>query len=205
MTTLNITFPAFGFFSFKNKEEAIINQKTSIKDFLEFLASNPTAKFELIDGVIIPMSNASPRHGKIISNFSGIAVKHLADNGNACFYFSDIQCKIDEFTCPHPDIVVVCNESVDSALLEYPTVVGEVHSPSNKDNDFNKLVRYKNCKSIKEILMIEQDEMKVTVYTRKGLEWVESVYQNEDTIFLKSIQLQMSLKNLYSTVKFDKK
>lgn len=63
----------------------------------------------------------------------------------------------------------------------------------------------KNCKSIKEILMIEQDEMRVTVHTRKDLEWVENVYQNENTFFLKSIQLEISLKNLYSTVKFDKK
>lgn len=205
MTTLNITFPAVGFFSFKNREGAKINQKTNVGDFMQFLTKNPTTKFELIDGTIIPMANASPRHGKIITNLGGILFNHLSQNKSPCFYFSDMQCKIDEFNCPHPDILVVCNNSVDSDLLEYPTVIGEVHSPSNRENDFHKLVRYKNCQSIQDILMIEQDKVEVTHYARKGENWVDYIYKDEGIIFLKSIDLEVNLKDLYQTVKFNKK
>lgn len=86
MTTL--TLPSLSFFLFKNNEQCYITQKCNSQDFLKFLEHNPDERFELIDGMIIPMSNASPRHGKIISNFARIIAKYLVDNGSPCFYFS---------------------------------------------------------------------------------------------------------------------
>lgn len=152
--------------------------------------------------MIIPMSNASPRHGKIISNFAVIIAKYLMDNGSPCFYFSDMQCKIDEFNCPHPDILVVCNDSVDSDLLKYPTLVGEVHSPSNRENDLKKLERYKACTSIQEILMIEQDKIEIKLYTRQGQDWLEKIYHQDDILPLDSIHLNIQVMDLYARVKF---
>lgn len=183
----HITITKFKFFLFKNNEQCYITQKCNSQDFLKFLEHNPDERFELIDGMIIPMSNASPRHGKIISNFARIIAKYLVDNGSPCFYFSHMQCKIDEFNCPHPDILVVCNDSVDSDLLKYPTLVGEVHSPSHRENDLKKLEHYKACASIQEILMIEQDKIEIKLYTRQGQDWLEKIYNQDDILPLDSI------------------
>ncbi|WLF83844.1 Uma2 family endonuclease [Moraxella sp. ZY210820] len=200
MTTLIL--PTMSFLWIKNNEQSYISQKTNTTDFLHFLESNPNERFELVDGMIIPMSNASPRHGKIMTNFSGKMIQHLTDTGSPCFYFSDMQCKIDEFNCPHPDILVVCNESVDSDLLKYPTLVGEIHSPNNRNNDFNKLSRYKKCSSIQEIMMIEQDKIAITVYTRQGQDWLEKNYVQDDILILSSIDLEVKVNDLYARVKF---
>lgn len=203
MTTLSL--PACGLFFFKNQSDNTIRQKITIESFLEFSKANPDEKYELIDGQIIPMSNASPNHGKIITHFSRIIPNHLRENKSSCFYFSDMACKIDAFTCPHPDIVVVCNDSVDRDLLENPTLVGEVHSPSTRKHDFEKLMRYKKCASIQEILMIEQDKMQVTLYQRYDVEWIEKIHSEHDIIHLNSIQLHIAVAELYERVTFNKK
>lgn len=203
MTTLHL--PSFHLSFFKNQEDDLIYQKTNVANFLEFVKANPDENFELVNGKIIPMSNASPKHGKIITNFSRIIPNYLVDNNSPCFYFSDMACKIDEFTCPQPDILVVCNASVDSNLLKYPTLVGEVHSPSNRQNDFDKLARYKECSSIQEILMIEQDTIKITVYQRNGLNWSEITYSKGDMLNLNSINLAISIDEIYRQVNVQEK
>lgn len=120
------------------------------------------------------------------------------------FVFLDIACKIDEYNCPQPDILVVCNDSIHKDLLEYPTVVGEIFS-SNRENDLKKLVRYKNCPSISEILLIEQTKAQIIVYRRgKFGRWSDQVYQNGDEIELESVNLTLQVDDIYQKVVFDK-
>lgn len=97
---------------------------------------------------------------------------------------------------------MVCNDSVDSDLLKYPTLVGEVHSPSNRENDLKKLERYKACTSIQEILMIEQDKIEIKLYTRQGQYWLEKIYDQDDILPLDSIHLNIQVMDLYARVKF---
>lgn len=204
MTTLNFNLLDFLLINEKSKKQEIV-KKVTVSEFLKFVKANPNQKFELVNGKIIPMANVKPNHGKITANFSRILGNHLFSNNSPCFAFQDIACKIDEYNAPHPDIVVVCNETVDDIdFLAYPTVVGEVYS-SNRNDDKDKLVRYKNCSSIQEILMIEQKKIEVIVYKRNGDNWVSSTYRENDTIFLNSIDFSFSTSELYRRVVFKKK
>lgn len=180
-------------------EQEIVVKKVTVKDFVKFIQLNSDKKYELINGVIIAMSNATPTHGQIISNCGGLFVPYLSNH--PCVFYSDMQCKIDDENCPHPDLLVVCNKSVESRLLENPTVVGEVLS-SNRKNDFDKLVRYQNCNSIQEILMIEQTHIEITVYRRNANAWSSTTYKSEtDLILLDSINFSFSVSDVYNKVK----
>lgn len=203
MTALTLNLSGMRFFAFEHKDDTYIAQKTTVQDFLQFVQANPEGNYELIDGIIIPMSNASPRHGMLSQNISNIIVNHLNAVDSPCFCFTDMQCQIDRFNCPHPDFLIVCNDSIHRHLLQNPTVVGEIHSPNNKDNDFKKLLRYQNCSSIQEIIMIEQDYIQVTVYQRVHHSWITQVYHQGDMIHLRSIDLQINIADIYQRVRFD--
>lgn len=202
MTTL--TFNPFDFLILnKGSEKEEIVKKVTIEDFLMFIEERQEKKFELVDGKIIAMANVKPNHGKISSNLNRLLGNYLFSSNSPCFAFQDIKCKIDNYNCPHPDIVVVCNDTVDNPkLLAYPTIVGEIFS-SNRKDDEEKLVRYKNCLSIKEILMIEQDKIEITVYTKDDLGvWSDVKYYTGDTILLDSIGCSFDVNDAYHRVVF---
>lgn len=173
----------------------------TVKEFIKMVKSIPNKRFELLDGVMIAMAGAKPTHGVIVNNISTLVSMYLKQNGYPCRCFSEMECKIDEYNCPQPDISVVCNDSIYGKLLENPTVVGEVLS-TNRRNDVQKLSRYQKCSSIQEILMIEQKKMEVTVYQRQGSDWVSAVYRENDIVTLHSIKFSFLVNELYDDVRF---
>lgn len=204
MNTLIFTPFNFGFYQSHNQNKDIVQEKITAQDFVVMANALPDKRFELIDGQIIAMVNTKPRHNLIMNNLSWLFQGHFRNNEYPCHFFSDIACKIDEYNCPQPDILVVCNDSIHKDLLEYPTVVGEIFS-SNRENDVKKLARYKNCPSISEILLIEQVRAEITVHKRgKFGRWSEQVYQNGDEIELESINLTLQVDDIYQKVVFDK-
>ncbi|MDO4450718.1 MAG: Uma2 family endonuclease, partial [Moraxella sp.] len=142
MNTLVFTPFNVGLYQSYHQSKDAVQEKITAQDFIVMANALPDKRFELVDGQIIAMANTKPRHNLIMSNIARKIGNYLEDNNYPCHCFSDIACKIDEYNCPQPDILVVCNDSIHKDLLEYPTVVGEIFS-SNRENDVKKLVRYK--------------------------------------------------------------
>lgn len=204
MNTLIFTPFNVGFYQSHSQSKDIAQEKITAQDFVVMANALPDKRFELIDGQIIAMANTKPRHNLIMNNLSWLFQNHFRNNEYPCHFFSDIACKIDEYNCPQPDILVVCNDSIHKDLLEYPTLVGEIFS-SNRENDIKKLVRYKNCPSIFEILMIEQTKAQITVHRRgKFGRWSDTLYKQGDEILLDSINLTLRIDDIYQKVVFDK-
>lgn len=185
----------------QGSEQEMIVKKVKIKDFLQFSQSYIDKKFELINGIIVPMPDEMPVHGAIVGNCSGLFVNHLFSTHSPYYFFSKTHCKINEYHCPKSDLLVINNQSVDSQLLKYPMIVGEIFS-SNQQRDFNKLAYYQNCPSVQKIVLIKQDKVEITLYQRTHQNhWSINHYHSiEDRIYFDSIDFYLNVKDVYHKV-----
>ena len=103
--------------------------------------------------------------------------------------------------CFLPDVMVSCHEKdleESKTYIEFPKLVIEVLSPSTERRDKReKLLRYINCSSIQEYILISQDSMLIEMFTRKGLEWIYHAYTGGKTVELQSIGLTFPIEKLY--------
>ena len=204
MTTFQFNASDFLFLDSALKQEIIV-KKATIKDFFRFVKNNPEKNFELLNGRIIAMSSASPEHNRIINNIGYHLTHFFRSNKTPCLFYSETNCKIDEYTCVQPDIIVICNQTKTNRNLKDPIIVGEVHSTNRKD-DREKLIKYQNSQSIKEILMIEQKKVEITLYSKDANgNWNSSIYRSGDVINFTSIDFSVAIEDIYEEVTFNKK
>ena len=205
MITVPMGFDLLNIFSSGNKpsqkSREILVKKSTLADFFAVADSNPTQRFELVQGHIIAISNASIPHNTIINNFV-ILLGGLFMTGNLpCRIYAEANCKVNEENCFQPDFAVICHKPTSSRYIENPIVVGEVLSSNRKDDLTVKLPIYQSTDSIKEICYLEQDKMVITVYRRgTGTNWRTIRYEKGDVLRLESIDLAMPIEHFYRDV-----
>jgi len=108
-----------------------------------------------------------------------------------------------------PDVVVVNGEPsfADRAyeILLNPTVAVEIFSEHDPENDrTRKLNGFLALSSIKECLLVNEDEMRVEHYSRQSLkQWVYRIYnERDDVIALDALSCKINLSEVYSNVRF---
>ena len=165
--------------------------------------------FELIDGVIVMMTNPTLRHGVIVGNI-GARLK-LAMVKRGCQSFQGdlrIQRNADR-TAPYkpkPDVIVRCGPSSPERDLQTyvddPVVVVEVLSPSTMDYDRGlKLQFYKSLPTLKHVVIVYQDEVRIEHYQRSGRRWSMKVHENRDEVLdLSTVAFTMTVAEVYSDV-----
>jgi len=108
----------------------------------------------------------------------------------------------------YPDVMAVCGErqfldaEVDTLLN--PTVIVEVLSSTTESYDRGRKFRhYQQLKSLKEYILIAQDEVRVERFTRHGDDWILSVFSSlDDTLRVASIDCEIPLREIYDKVEF---
>lgn len=110
----------------------------------------------------------------------------------------------------YPDVTVSCDVSDrrrGNKLIESPRIVVEVLSPSTEREDRGpKRKAYQACPSIQEILLISQFAPHVEVYRRDGGDgatWTHSEYGPGQEFMLESIDVPISMDEIYRKVNFD--
>jgi len=102
-----------------------------------------------------------------------------------------------------PDIAVTCepNEPGRQAMLD-PILIVEILSPSTERSDRRlKLPAYQKIDSVREILLIDADSHHAEVYRRENNHWgIERVRGGEATLLLASIELRISMSELYEGI-----
>lgn len=169
-------------------------------------------KSEYLNGEIFAMSGASREHNLISGNIFGSARQQL--KGRPCeAYTNDMRVKVlwnGLYT--YPDVVVVCgkpefeDEQVDTLLN--PTVLVEVLSPSTERYDrIAKSSYYRTIDSLKEHLLVAQDEVRVEQYVRQADgQWLLFEYLTLDsTVRLDSLDCSLPLTDIYERINFDPK
>lgn len=130
-------------------------------------------KLELLNGVVVAMAGASPRHNQIVQNIARALGNGL--EGSPCrVWTQDQRVRVDATeSYTYPDLVVVCDEpqfdtTARPASLLNPTAVVEVLSESTLDHDLGaKLGHYRQIPSVTEVLFVHTETRATTCVSRQ--------------------------------------
>lgn len=176
----------------------------------EYLALERAAehKCEYADGYIFAMSGASREHNLIAINTSAELRQQLKERPCEA-YGSDMRVQISAVgQYRYPDISIVCEEPLfaDAELdtLLNPTVLIEILSPSTERIDrTDKFDAYTRLPSLREYILIAQDQPLVEHYRRDGDRWVLTTFGDlNDTVALPAIGCTLALREVYAKVRF---
>jgi Uma2 family endonuclease len=177
------------------------------ENYLEF-ERQASEKHELIDGEIVAMAGATREHNLIGTNTTIALGTQL--RGKSCeLYANDMRVRMKKGRYSYPDVVVVCGEPQfaddEYDVLLNPVVVVEVLSKSTRFRDkTEKLATFQKMDSIKEVLLIEQDILRIEHYIKQTpMQWLLRIYEDlNDLITLESIDCKVSLTDIYSQIEF---
>jgi Uma2 family endonuclease len=176
----------------------------------EYLAMERKASFksEYLDGYITSMAGASRKHNRIAGNMYRKISDQLENRPREAF-ISDLRVFISSTGLyTYPDVLVVCGEPefldalVDTLLN--PTLIVEVLSPTTELYDRGaKFGHYRRLASLREYVLVAQDQVLVERFIRQGDDWLLSAHnQLTETLRLSSIDCSLPLREIYSRVNF---
>jgi Uma2 family endonuclease len=176
----------------------------------EYLALERQAEFrsEYIDGSIVAMSGGSREHSLIAGNLAGEMRSQL--KGRPCeVHGSDMRVLVSQTGLyTYPDVIVVCGEPLfldeKRDILLNPTVIVEVLSPTTESYDRGKKSgHYRTLSSLREYILVAQDEVFVERYLRHGDVWELTDFRRlDDTLSLTSIDCHVPLREIYARIVF---
>ncbi|MDP2832929.1 MAG: Uma2 family endonuclease [Pseudomonadota bacterium] len=167
-------------------------------DYLEMEADSPV-RHEFVGRLTYPMAGASVRHNRIALN---LASRLLAKAPRTCqVLIGDVKLKADAWpTYYYPDVMLVCDPDDNDPLIKTrPCLLAEVLSPGTEAIDRReKLTAYQRLPSLREYLLIAQDEMRVELYRRLNLrDWVLEIHSPGDVLKLACLDLELPIEVLY--------
>ena len=181
-------------------------EPVTIESFDAFVeAQADTALFELVEGVIVMMTNPTETHEQIAANI-GAPLK-LAMDARGCRTYQGgmrVQRSDDprDTDKTRPDVVVRCGALGTRSYITDPLVVIEVLSPSTMDTDRGpKLDFYKSLPTVRHIALIYQDQMRVEHYRRgeQGFE-LEVLKRPEEALHFEAVEFRIELARIFFDV-----
>lgn len=189
--------------------EKVFNQsgkKSSMDDYLT-TERRSAVRNEFIDGRVIARAGANRAHN-ILASSTAISLGSRMHGHKAEIYVSNMRVKLKNSYICYPDVVVVSGEpsfsDQNSDMLLNPTLIVEIFSnQTNSSDKTNKLESYLAMDSIKEFVLLKEEEMRVEHYARQNAkQWIYRIYnEREDVISLESINCKVSLSEIYAQVK----
>lgn len=162
-------------------------------------------KHEYRRGEIYAMVGAKKPHIVLGTNVATVLNIHL-DDSPCLVLTSDIKVRLEEANCYYyPDIAVVCDEremnNTDDFMLS-PILVIEVLSKSTEAFDRGeKFTDYQTCPTLKEYVLIHQNQKKIECYRRGALgSWTEQIYVAGDEVAFQSVNYRGSIEGIYHKV-----
>jgi Uma2 family endonuclease len=174
----------------------------------QYLAIERAAEFrsEFLDGEMFAMAGGSNRHSRIQRNV--LVELDLALRASKCEPFgSDSRVRVSSRAYVYPDITVVCGEQQpfdehDDILIN-PVAIFEVLSPSTEKYDRGlKFQLYRSIDSLKDYVLVDQEEVRVEQYTRQvDGTWTLRDYQAPDEeLKIGSVGVAIPLRRIYDRV-----
>ena len=165
-------------------------------------------KKEFSDGRILANS-ASNRTNNLIATNITIAVGSRLQGQKCELYVNDMRVRLDAKHYCYPDVVIVNGVSsfTDNKFetLVNPTVALDIFSKNTSFQDkTEKLELYLAMSSIREYLLIKEDEMRAEHYFKQSpKQWIYRIYDiRDDVISIESINCKISLAEIYAQIKF---
>jgi Uma2 family endonuclease len=175
----------------------------------EYLAweSTQEMRHEFCDGEVIAMAGGSRNHNRVSLNFSKILDNALADR--SCeVYIADVKVQVQpRRKYFYPDVVVTCDERDrhEPQVVSFPCLIIEVISPSTEGFDRGfKFSQYRSFETLQEYVLVQVEQPIVEVFQRNDQgQWVFFEYGISDRLFLKSVNVELAISDLYRQIQFD--
>jgi Uma2 family endonuclease len=180
----------------------------TVDEYLK-LERKSASKHEFMDGKLLASAGSSRQHNLIGTNTT-VAIGSRTRGHKCEVYVNDMRVQLSRNRVSYPDVVVVNGEpkfaDSETDVLLNPTVVVEVFSRATIGYDKTvKLESYLAMDSIREVLLVKEDEMRVEHYFKQNpKQWIYRIYNvADDVISLDSINCKVSLSEIYSQIKID--
>lgn len=178
----------------------------------EYLARENPAHFksEFINGEIVARPVCSIRHCEITGNIMWRLHTHSKSTSSFRVYTSDVRVRVPtNGLVAYPDLSLACRPLVmdreDEIAINNPTALVEVYSPDTEHFDrVQKFDLYRQLESLREYILIAQDEAHVERYVRQADDsWLLTVFKGLDAVVeLVSLGCSLSLSEVYEDVAF---
>src|SRR5437868_8200822 len=173
----------------------------SVASFRAWLASRPDEeRWELIEGVPMMMTPPSRRHQRIASNLEMLLNTALRRFDPAFAAYHDIGVNIVSVLPydPEPDVVVIReDENPDPRYAERFYLAAEVLSESDKSIIESKRDIYRAHPSCTCILLVQQDQIEISVELRSADNWRSYALHRSDDLILPDFGLKCPITDVY--------
>jgi Uma2 family endonuclease len=178
-----------------------LQKPLTLAEFLDWEARQEF-KYEF-DGVRpVAMTGVSRAHAMIQVNLIATLRDHL--RGTPCRVFgSDLKIEVAG-RIRYPDAFVACTEGPDkSTVVPDPVIVFEILSEGTSRIDrIVKNEEYRATPSIRRYVILEQDAVAATVFSREGADWTGHVLSGDVLLSLPEIGIELRLPELYADLDF---
>lgn len=181
----------------------LLKTKISIADYLNG-ENDGEIRHEYIYGEVFAMAGASDKHNRLCGNIFTKFWESLNNSTKFQVFATDMKLQADEETFYYPDIFVAC-DNPNPYYRSEPILIIEVLSPKTEHTDRNeKLNVYRQITSLQEYLIVAQDKMLCELHYRdENQNWNAQVFtESEELIEFASINLSLSLNDIYRNVEF---
>ena len=178
----------------------------------EYLAQEEVAEFrsEYRDGEIVLMTGGSLNHNQIAENVYAF-LKFMLRKTDIKPYIGDLRLWIPQYRqYIYPDVFLIQGQPVfqerRTDTITNPCLIVEVLSKSTKDYDrTDKFRYYRSIAELQEYVLINQYKVEIEHYTKADENsWLFRAYEaSTDKIVFASINLEMTIEDIYENVEFD--
>ena len=167
-------------------------------------------RLEYVNGEIIAMAGESPEHNEIALNLS-LNIKTQFRGRRCKIYMENVRVRVSHRQRRYPDVVALCGEpqfqNTRPQTLLNPMVIFEVLSSSTQNKDAGeKFDEYAQNDAMTDYVLVAQDRMRVRHYRRLNeKDWqVSSSTQAEEIVRLESLDVSLTLADIYAEITFPK-
>ena len=188
--------------------EKAMNQSTAKAPANSFMTTAARTNTSSSAAEVLGHAGSDRWHNLIVSNMA-IAIGSRMHGHKSEIYIGNMHVKLSSGLSCFPDITLVQGEpsftDQSATTLLNPTVIVDVFSSSsNSLEKTRKLENFLEMPSIKECLLVKQDEMRCEHYARQNQkQWIYRIYnERDDVISVDSINCKLSLQEIYAHINF---
>jgi Uma2 family endonuclease len=175
------------------------NVLISVDEYLKGEEYSQT-KHEYVRGRVYAMVGTSRAHNTLVLRLASRLLNKLEGSGCQVF-MSDMKVRIGDVFY-YPDVVITCSKAdVNPHFSTNPAVIVEVLSPTTEAADrLDKRLAYQTLNSLKEYVLVSQEQRRVEIYRRSGDAWDLEIYAGEEAVRLEPVDFSIGMEELYRAV-----
>ncbi len=183
---------------------AKLKAKLNIDDYIEGEEVSPV-RHEYLYGEVYAMAGVSQSHSRITRNLVNRLSSHLGDSPCEA-YSENIKVHPSPEVFYYPDVIVTSEGDFKNKFVcDEPKLIIEVTSPSTIQIDRReKLFAYQKMASVQEIVVVDQEKIKIELHRRLAEgQWITYFFNENDSEFdLQSVDMKIEVSAVYSRVTF---